>query len=604
MDHDHTNLTTDLLRMVPPELREHLLPAYVRRVIERGQVLVTRGDPSESMFLVVSGRFNVHFSLDAPPFAEVGVGEPIGEVGFFAKTPRSATVVAARDAIVLEIDRTSFSEIASKAPGIYEAALASMAQRLAARTARLAPETRGALPRTVALVGAGDSDIAGTFAARLERTMARMGIKAMFVSEKDIPGEARDPAGAEFSEWLNAQEFNNDLLVYVADPDLSAWSRKAVRQADELIIVVPPDSAPPPGQVETFAFAVHPPSHRRLVLLHTARAGGVTGTAAVLAPREAAMHHHVAPSDDEDVESVCRFVTGKAIGFVAGAGGAFGPAHVGIFQAFQERGIKFDIVGGTSVGAAIMAAFAFLSTPQQITDAMHDIFIESRGFRRPTLPFYALLDHVAFDAALKRQYCGYNIEDTWRAFFSVSTDLSANAPFVHRRGPLWRAVRGSSALPGILPPVYQDGHMLVDGGLVELVPLHTMRTIKEGPNVVVHFGLRSLELFDVEYDAIPGAWQLITSLLRPGGRKALPRAPGPIEVLRRSMVSNQRLDLLAPGPKDLVMKPPIFAGSSFMDWSKYRDVYEAAYRWALQYIDELAAKDDPVLLAMKQASGQ
>jgi NTE family protein len=105
-----------------------------------------------------------------------------------------------------------------------------------------------------------------------------------------------------------------------------------------------------------------------------------------------------------------------------------------------------------------MAGFAFLSSAKHINDATHDIFIESRGFRRPTLPFYALLDHVAFDAALRRQFRDYNIEDTWRTYFSVSTDLSANAPFVHRSGPLWRAVRASGSLPGILPPLPERAH--------------------------------------------------------------------------------------------------------------------------------------------------
>jgi NTE family protein len=329
----------------------------------------------------------------------------------------------------------------------------------------------------------------------------------------------------------------------------------------------------------------------------------VEGTAAWLSGREVVMHHHVALTDDADMESLCRFLTGQAMGFVAGAGGGFGPAHVGIFQAFEELGVTFDIVGGTSVGAAIMAGFAFLCTPQYITDATDDIFVKSRGFKRPTLPRYALLDHFAFDAALKRQYRGCNVEDCWRNFFSVSTDLSSNCPHLHRSGPLWRAVRASSSLPGVLPPVYEDGHMLVDGALVDLVPLGAMRQLKSGPNVIVHFGLPTLELFDVDYDSIPGRWRLLASMLSPFHRKRLPRAPSPVNVLRRSMFANQRRDLLPVGPHDLVIEPPAFPGSSFMEWDNHRAVYEASYQWARVHIEGLMARQDPALNAILVASG-
>ena len=287
---------------------------------------------------------------------------------------------------------------------------------------------------------------------------------------------------------------------------------------------------------------------------------------------------------------------------LAGSGGALGAAHIGIFQAFEEHGIKFDVVGGASVGAAVTAAWAFLSSAKELHAAAHDIFVRTRSFKRITYPRYSMLDHTVFDEALKRQYRGYNIEDVWRNYFALSTDLSLNTAHVHRSGPLWRAVRASSSLPGFLPPVYEKGHMLVDGALIDKVPLAMMHQIKSGPNVVVHFGLPVTELFKVEYESIPGRWRLLAGLLSPLHRKRLPVAPGPGNVLLRSLFANQRRDLLPTGPHDLLIEPPPFPDSSFWDWSRHEQISEFAYSWAKAHINELVAEGNSAFAALMEAS--
>jgi NTE family protein len=102
--------------------------------------------------------------------------------------------------------------------------------------------------------------------------------------------------------------------------------------------------------VEAFACGVHPVSARRLVRIHDRRSGEVSGTTAWLARLPCFMHHHVALEDQVDINSLIRFLSGRAIGFVAAGGGSFGSAHAGIYKAFRERGVTFDIFVGTSVG--------------------------------------------------------------------------------------------------------------------------------------------------------------------------------------------------------------------------------------------------------------
>ena len=122
--------------------------ARIRRLL-RGETLVLQNTPADAVFVVVSGRFEVRLEELPLPLAEIGVGQPIGEIAFFAGGLRTATVVAVRDSVVLELDRASFEDVARRVPAIYDQLLAAMARRLAETTARITGSTRVAAARTV-----------------------------------------------------------------------------------------------------------------------------------------------------------------------------------------------------------------------------------------------------------------------------------------------------------------------------------------------------------------------------------------------------------------------------------------------------------------------
>jgi NTE family protein len=568
----------------------------------RGETLIRQNAPSDAIYVVVSGRFEIWVEGEAGAIAEVGVGDPIGETGFFSGAPRNATVIAARDSVVLELDRASFDSVAREVPAIYQTLLRALARRLAAGSTR-ASEPRGASARTIAVVAGGERPIPQVFYDRLGKVIEHGG-RGRLLAHDDFrdrfAGRALDDASV--SNWLNAIEHEYDLIAYLADDTLSDWTRKAIRQADQVLIVV---SGPTPealNPVEAFAIEAHPPTRRRLICLHEGRSGWVSGTGAWLDRYDVRMHHHVSLADDLDFRSLHRFLTGRAVGFVAAGGGGFGPAHIGVFKAFAERGVAFDILGGASVGAAILGGFALLLSPDEVDIGAHDIFVTSRGFKRFTVPRYALLDHVAFDEALQRQYRGVDVEDAWRPYFAVATllDGSGEGPYLIRRGPLWKAVRASGSLPAVLPPMFTgDGRMLVDGGVADNIPLRSMKTLKGGPNLVVHFGVRQRQQrFAVDYADIPGRRRLIWQMLTPRGRRKMPAVPNPIAVLQRCLVMNQSPDLLPAGPLDLVLSVPSLPGANFMDFDRHSEVFEAAYQWCRQEIDALAKKGDPALTAI------
>jgi NTE family protein len=588
------DLTDEQLRAIGSRAKVHYLL--------RSDVLVRQGAESNSVYVVVTGRFEVWIEGQNSAINEIGAGEPIGEIGFFAGGPRTATIVAARDSVVIELDRASFDDVARQVPSIYPTLLRTLSRRLAAANARIASEYRGMAARTLAVIAGGSQPIPQIFHDRLNSLIERH--QGRVLTQHDLrdrfAGAALD--GPAVSNWLNSIEQEHELISYRADDTLTDWTRKAIRQADQVLIVVSGAAPEPPNPAEAFAFATHPPSRCRLVRLHQRRAGAVEGTAAWLDRRGVGLHHHVSTEDDRDFKSLHRFLTGQATGYVAAGGGGFGPAHIGIYKAFAERGVTFDILGGTSVGAALLGGFALLMSPEEVDRRTHDVFVVSRAFKRLTYPRYALLDHVPFDTALRRQFADVAIEDAWRPYFAVATVLDGSGDGLHvmRHGPLWKAVRASGSLPAVLPPVLtDDGRMLVDGAVIDNIPLRPMKALKAGPNLIVHFGERGTpQRFAPDDASIPGRWRLMRQMLTPSGRRSLPKMPSPISVIQRCLVMHQAPELLPLGPLDLVLEVPALSGTSFMDFDRHTQVFEAAHQWCRRQIDELHERGDPALAAL------
>ncbi|MFQ3453646.1 cyclic nucleotide-binding and patatin-like phospholipase domain-containing protein [Bradyrhizobium sp. UFLA01-814] len=590
-----------LFRTLSAEQRLIAFGAMTRRDLVRGELLVEQGGASDALFLVLHGALAVYRTSHPEPIAELRAGELVGEIGFFANIPRTANVIAIRDTSVLVLTRAAYTTLARETPEIVEALLAALARRFATETARLLPVRASPKARTVALISGGSEPVPAAFEHRLREGLAAAGAEIVDLARVQamFPGRALD--ASEVADWLNRIEYDAPLVAYFGGPDASDWARKTIRQAD-LVVFACRGHAPAPDltEIERFACGVHPASTRRLVRVHDVRRHEVSGTAAWLARLPCFMHHHVALEDQLDIDSLVRFLCGRAVGFVAGGGGSLGTAHVGVYKAFRERGATFDIFVGTSVGSAMAAGFAKNYDAEHLERGTHEIFVSSRSFRRPTWPRYALLDHKAFDAALADQY-GHNcrIEDCWRPFAAIATNLSTHSLELIRTGLLWQAVRASSAIPGLLPPFYtRDGSMLVDGCLVDNVPLAQMHQMKSGPNLVVHFGDPATEMFDVDYAALPGRFELFASLLTPFRKKLLPAAPSAVNVLWRSLVAHQRYDTLPTTPLDMVMRPPTPDGIDVTDFDRHQEIFESSYRWARETIAASEAAHHPAIAAI------
>ena len=576
---------------------------FKRRRVIRGELLIRQGETADALFIVISGRFRVELAARADAIAEIGPGSPIGEIAFFTGMPRTAGVRAVRDGLVLELDRLEFERLSARIPDLWPAITASLAQRLAFANAALLPRER--MPATsIALCAAGSSRIPLGFLRRLEAALNESGRRCAVFDRDRAPADVLSglAAGTEVSTtWFNALESRCDLVVYVCDAELTPWSEKAIRQADEVVLIgvdyrkarVRQDL----NALERFARQTHADAEHRLVLLHAAR-GQALDSARWLDARPVGAHHHVASKHEGDYRRLCRFLTGTAIGFVAGGGGALCAAHIGVYKALREAGVEIDMMGGTSGGAAMAAAFALGAEPEQTDAALEDIFVRERALKRMTWPRYSLLDHRVFDRCLARHYTDVDIEDLWMPFFALSTNLSSNTPYIHRRGKLWRAVRATGSIPGLLPPCYTDeGEMLVDGGLIDNLPVRTIRDLKFGPNVAVNLAPPRLRRYEVDYDAIPSRFKLFALPWRWLCRNSFPSAPGPASVLMQSLAVHRPDVEKMIRAEDLLLSPPLPPDRGMMDWEAHSQLMRMGYEFASVQLETMQRAGHPLFVA-------
>jgi len=579
------------------------------RRVARGEFLIEQDSSAETLYIVNFGLFDVKHVADGLPVAVIGAGQLIGEIGFFAGAPRTASVIAARDSEVLEINRAEFDALTARVPEILHAVTRALGKRLVRLAANVRDSemrhSHGAL-RMVAIVPAGSAIISREFLARLRETISARA-RAGFLTADDVAEKFQGAAGDRYAlaNWLSDMERHYDLVVCVADFSLTNWTQAALRASDQVLFVAG-ESPVALNPVESLALELFPKARRRLIRVEARRSRFGAPSAPWRRLRDVFMTHHVALQDDEDFQSLERFLAGEAIGYVAGGGGAFGPAHIGIFQAFRENGMVFDIHGGSSVGAAMAATFSLLMEPGATKVAVEEMFVRRRAFKRLTFPRYGLLDHGVFDEELRLQYGLGAIEDLWKPYFAVATDLSTYSMRVMREGPLWQAIRASGAIPGVLPPFFDDaGHMLVDGGIMDNVPVAAMNSLKIGPNLIVDLRPSEHCTYDFSYDSIPARNALLARAIGSWlGRKRLPACPGPASVMQRSIFANNRYTPEPDNPLELVLRPPAFEGSTLMNWDRHADVQDAACDWAMKTIESLRAKGDPALAAMERLSGR
>jgi EmrB/QacA subfamily drug resistance transporter len=459
-----------MLAGLPDEAR-HRLEAVSRLVtVSAGTWLIQAGDPPGSAFVVRRGRLEIE--IGGQVVRELGPGEVIGELALLTGEPRSAGVRARRDSTVLEIPRAAFEDVLAADAAASRTMLTQLAERL--RTAGgSAKDERTPQPTVVAVVGMHP----GSGAAEIGHVLGRLLALHHLVA---APGVV-DPVGLERAER------DHDRVLLVADGpgagDDPAWRDFCLRQADAVVLVADGDAPPP-----TVPVSPAPARSPDVVLL-----GGGAGPdrrAAWVAVTDAWQLTVVDGDLATSLRPLADRLAGRSLGLTLAGGGARAFAHIGVLRELEDAGLHVDRVAGSSIGAVIAALHASGRDGEALEEVCYAEFVRRRPFGDWTLPAHSLAKGRRMQQGLARAFGDAVFEGLPRQLHSVSTDLVTRTRQVHRRGSVVDAVKASAHLPVLLPPIARDdGRLLVDGGVLDNLPVDLLTERDEGPVVAVNIAM-------------------------------------------------------------------------------------------------------------------
>jgi len=534
-----------------------------------GAMLFEQGDEADSLYLLLHGRMAAIRRDEDGRRRTLGTvmpGECVGETGLIAgetHAVRFARVVALRDSELMRLSKEGFERLVAH----YPHAMLGMA-RLALRRfygARGRPELANCIAILPAMSGV---DVMG-FARRFAATFAD---EVALIDSEQAEGK---PSG-----WFSERESATSHLIYVGNEN-PAWRDRCVRQCDAVLLLA--DASRQPAHCSLVpAPTAGPELPQHLVLLQRDEPRAGANRAWRSAFPHAVAHHHV--RHESDIARLLRRLTGRARGLVLSGGGARGFAHLGVICALREAGFVFDYVGGSSIGAIVGAGFACDWSDEQMLATYREHFVSSDPLGDWTLPLVSLRSGGRVSKRLRAAFGERDIEDLPIPFFCVSSNLTAGALEVHERGPLWCWLRASSSIPGVLPPVFSAGRVLVDGGVIDNLPVGEMRCRLAGEIVAVDVGGTYRLETSMEETELPPWWQLIGELF---GRA---RRPGLKQILLRSgMVNSEATSQRRRKQTRLLIKPAL-DGIELLDWRSYDRIVELGYEHARK---QLAAAKEP-----------
>ena len=211
-----------------------------------------------------------------------------------------------------------------------------------------------------------------------------------------------------------------------------------------------------------------------------------------------------------------------------------------------------------------------------------EVFIDAKPLRDYTLPLISLISGHKFDRLAEKAFEGACIEDLWVNTFCVSCNLTTSELVIHTSGPVWKAVRASSSLPGIFEPVVEGNNLLVDGGVLNNLPVDVMLSFSAGPVIVA--SVSPEKDLSVKGKDMPSPWKILAGKILP--HKESIDVPSILDILARSTVvgsvyntNKVKMDV------DVYLQPPIDK-FGLLEFNSLNKIVEVGYQYTKEKIEK------------------
>ncbi|MEI1278704.1 patatin-like phospholipase family protein [Leptospira venezuelensis] len=584
------------------------LTPYLRWLyVPGGERLMLQGEPGNSLFVILSGRFRYSVSDDQGNITgegEFAKGDIIGEMSLLTGEPRSASVYAVRSSQVIQISRNGFRKFISESPEALFHVTETIARRLGQKNKE--SSRFGRKVHTIALVPVTEGFPLRHFSNELSKSLKSFG-SALPVNEEKLSKFLKDKKihqknGMRFGipdilSWFGGLEKEYDNVVFeVAPSGDPLWTEASLRQADRILLL---SEAGRPILKNSYSWnliqgeSLGETTKESVIYLEDSynRWEELENTLHELPGQKLILRKDRAGEFDR----IARRLESRSVGVALSGGGAKGFAHLGLLRSLTEAGIPIDLIGGTSSGSIMAGLFAMGYGFDESLRLIKEVWIEAKLTRDYTLPFVSILRGARYSRAIKEFFGNRKIETLLVPFLAVACDLTNSKPKVFEEGEVWKAIRASTSIPGIFPPFFTDGALYVDGGLWDNLPGSLVR--RKGADVLisVDLGAGSQPNKDQTYGLLvesrfpgegPSAIKLLgNQFMKKEDRYSFPHIG---ELFMRSMLLSSRNNLLKTKENsDIFVELPVRDFSTF-DWDEYKRLYEIGYEHSQKSVKDWA----------------
>ena len=577
---DFSHLNTEIL--------SDLAQALDIVTVDGGELVLKEGESSDSMFILVRGRLRVsRIDRDGNRllYNEVLPGDCVGETGMILRQSRTADITAMRDSVLAVLNFEKFEQLIEKHPLELNRAFSQAIYRHLRHDRRVTERRRAQSFFIIPLHSSVDIDI---FAEQFKLTLTEHGDTEILETEMvnfDLgTGESLD---------LDRAEAEKDYLIFKGRYGGKQLDN-TLQHADQVVFVADGEADSRITALELeLAEKVDLELLRRHLAIVYPKGTRLCGDRVMW--NEVRNTERVYPIQLEqlsDFARLSRFLLGKAVGVVLGGGGARGFAHLGVLRAFEESGVPVDIIGGNSMGALIGACYV-AGMPRE---SIHkEILKYSKGGMKLTLPLVSLMSNKNLQGAFQEALGAVDIQRLWTPYFAAACNLTTADTLVLSEGPLWQAVLASNSPAGLFPPVVVDGHLLVDGAILENVPVQAMRQRlstplerRRGNGAIIAIDVDVKEAFEVNKEVTSlSAWNKFKSHFEKAKTKKKETLPGIVDILMQvahigGLAQRQRTKFSA----DIYFEPPL-GDFGMMDYKSAEDIIEVGYNYAMEQISQI-----------------
>lgn len=499
------------------------------------------------------------------------------------------------------------------------------------RTLSLIPVTYGSVPI---------DEFAEKLAISLERVGKTVKILNQGTTLSNLGKYAFDKlAKLKVSGFFTELEEKYDIVIYLSDTMVNSdWTKTCIQQGDCILLLANGEATPDVGEYERLLVKTKTTARTELILLHSEKYVEPGMTNEWLKNRIwVHSYHHIQMQfnnphleEDKATESqldaltilgkkftnnlktfleeneiipkysfktkkyyqpmqehkndfmrLARLLTGQAIGLVLGGGGARGISHVGVIKALEDQGIPVDIIGGTSIGAFVGGLYAkdydfvpVYGRAKTFSSRMASLW---RSLLDLTIPLTSYVTGHEFNRGIWKAFGDSRIEDFWITYYTNSTNLTQSVMEIHTSGYAWRYIRASMTLASLLPPMTDNGDMLMDGGYIDNLTVSEMQRRGVRRIIACDVGSEDDKSLMNYGDSLSGIWVLFNRL---NPFSSHPNVPTMADIqMKLAYVASVSALEKAKKTKGIVYLRPPIEGYATLDFGKFDEIYKVGMKY-------------------------